>query len=631
MDKVKSAISRLKLYWLAVLFLTIKSYILYKVGFNISSDNMLQEFILIINPLSSAVLIFAIALLFKNRLRNVMIVAFSVIATLLLYFNLLYYRFFTDFLTLPVLFQTSNVSDIGSSILELTHFGDLFLLVDIILLSYLIAAKKIPSVPRLKREPIILVSLAVVLFLVNLSIAQAERPQLLTRSFDREVIVKNIGILNYHVYDGYIQSQSSAQRVFADSSDIVEVKNYAQAQHKEPDPELFGIAEDKNVVMISMESLQSFVINNTVNGEEVTPFLNDLIEDSYYFENFYHQTAQGKTSDSEFIVDNSMFGRDSGSVFFTHGTNDYNALPEILSNEGRHTSVMHANNKSYWNRDIMYQSLGYDQFFDVTHYDVTDENSVGWGLKDVDFFEQSIDLLQSQPEPYITKFITLTNHFPFELDEEDKMIDEFDSGSGTLNRYFPTVRYMDHAFERFFEEMKANGMYEDTIFIMYGDHYGISENHNAAMSQYLDKEEITPFDTTQLQRVPLIVHIPGHDKNETISTVGGQIDLKPTIMHLLGLSTRNDIQFGSDLFSPENESMAVLRNGSVITDDLVYTNNTCYNKQGEEVEDEAVCEPFVEKGMNDLEHSDRIIYGDLLRFFDSEEMNLETDESTESQ
>ncbi|WYP27127.1 LTA synthase family protein [Alkalihalobacillus sp. FSL W8-0930] len=620
MEKVKSALSRLKLYWLAVFMLTIKSYILYKVGFNISADNMLQEFILIINPLSSAVLFFAIALMFKHRLRNIMIVAFSIIATLVLYFNLLYYRFFTDFLTLPVLFQTSNLNDLGTSIVGLMHLGDLLIVADILILTLLIVTKRVPAVRRLKREPVILMSLAVVLFLANLSIAQAERPQLLSRSFDRELLVKNIGLLNYHVYDGYIQSQSRAQRVFADSSDIVEVKNYAQANHKEPDPELFGIAEGKNVVMISLESLQTFVINNTVNGEEVTPFLNDLIEDSYYFENFYHQTAQGKTSDSEFIVENSMFGRDSGSVFFTHGGNEYNALPELLSDKGMYSSVMHANNKSFWNRDIMYQSLGYDQFFDVNSYEVNEENSVGWGLKDVDFFEQSIDLLQSQPKPFYTKFITLTNHFPFELDEEDKMIDEYDSNSGTLNRFFPTVRYMDHALERFFEEMKEADLYDDTIFILYGDHYGISENHNKAMSMYLDKDEITPFDTVQLQRVPMIVHIPGHDKHETIDTVGGQIDVKPTLMHLLGHSTRNDIQFGTDLFSPENESMAVLRNGSVITDDIVYTNGTCYNKDGEEIEAES-CEPYVEKGLQDLEHSDRIIYGDLFRFFDSQEDN----------
>ena len=53
--------------------------------------------------------------------------------------------------------------------------------------------------------------------------------------------------------------------------------------------------------------MQSFVINNDVYGQEVTPFLNDFIKDSYYFDEFYHQTGQGKTSDSEFILENSLY------------------------------------------------------------------------------------------------------------------------------------------------------------------------------------------------------------------------------------------------------------------------------------------------------------------------------------
>ncbi len=155
-------------------------------------------------------------------------------------------------------------------------------------------------------------------FFVNLALAQLERPELLTRSFDRDLLVKNIGIFNYHVYDAYIQSSSRAQRVFADSSDIIEVKHYTNSQYKKPDEDMFGLAEGKNVIVISMESLQSFVINETMHDQEITPFLNKLIDESFYFDNFYHQTAQGKTSDSEFIVSNSLFGRDSGAVFFTH-------------------------------------------------------------------------------------------------------------------------------------------------------------------------------------------------------------------------------------------------------------------------------------------------------------------------
>ncbi len=74
-----------------------------------------------------------------------------------------------------------------------------------------------------------------------------------------------------------------------------------------------------------MESTQSFVINKKINGKEITPFLNEFIKDSFYFDNFYHQTGQGKTSDAEFIVENSLYPLDIGSVFFTHATNEYTA------------------------------------------------------------------------------------------------------------------------------------------------------------------------------------------------------------------------------------------------------------------------------------------------------------------
>ncbi|GIN13850.1 lipoteichoic acid synthase-like YqgS [Shouchella clausii] len=616
MTKIKAGFRRLTFYWLAVALLTITTYVLYKVAFAIPADNMMQEFLLLINPISSSVLLLGIALLFKNRMRNIMVVVLSFVGSLILYVNLLFYRFYTDFLTLPVLLQTNNMQDLSGSVFELMSFWDVFLFTNVAVLWILVARKKVPVVGRLKREPSLIFALAILLFLGNLSLAQTERPQLLTRSFDRDMIVKNIGVFNFHIYDVFLQSQSRAQRVLADSSDIVEVKNYTQANHKEPNPDLFGVAEGKNVFMISLESLQSFVIDNDVYGQEITPFLNQLKEESYYFENFYHQTEQGKTSDSEFIVANSLFARSSGAVFFTHAQNDYNALPEILGENGYYSSVMHANNRTFWNRDVIYDTLGYDRFFDVDSYEVTEENSVGWGLKDKEFFEQSIDLLKEQPQPFYTKFITLTNHFPFELGEEDKMIEEYDSNSGTLNRYFPTVRYMDYAVEQFFEDIKEAGLYEDSIFILYGDHYGISDNHNRAMAMYLDKEEITPFDSVQLQRVPLIIHIPGHE-GETFDTVGGQIDIKPTLMHLLGLSTKEDIQFGSDLFSPEHESYAVLRNGNFITDDLVYANNTCYDKHtGVETEDPSSCEEFIPRAQSDLEYSDKIIYGDLLRFFE---------------
>ncbi|WNF32121.1 LTA synthase family protein [Aeribacillus composti] len=629
----KSTFSKISFLLLATFFMWIKTYIVYKTSFDIKIENFKQEIILFINPLSFLLFVFGIGLFMKDKNRNRWVIGASIVMTFLLLANVVFYRFYNDFLTIPVLFQASNMGDLGSSITELIQPVDILMFVDIAILIWLSRRPVFRKQEKLMRkEKTAYYLMVAAVFFFNLGLAETERPQLLTRTFDREMLVKNIGVYNFHIYDSLLQSKTSAQRALADSNNLVEIQNYLNANKKEPSEEMNGIAKGRNVIIVSMESFQNFVINQKLNGQEITPFLNDFIKQSYYFDNFYHQTGQGKTSDSEFLLENSLYPLGRGSVFFTNANNEYNATPEILKDYGYYTAVFHANNRTFWNRDVMYNSLGYDRFFDVRDYNVTEENSVGWGLKDIDFFKQSVQLLKNVPQPFYTKYITLTNHFPFELGEEDKLIDEFDSEDGVVNRYFTTVRYTDEALKVFIEDLKKAGLYENSIIILYGDHYGISENHNKAMAQFLGKEEITPFDTIQLQRVPLIIHIPGvTDKNPKVfHQVAGQIDLKPTILNLLGIDTKNDIEFGTDIFSKDRIPFAVLRDGSFITDQYVYTRGICYDKStGEAVEDKNACEPYMEKAKNELDYSDEIIYGDLLRFFDKEDES--SPNSTEQQ
>ncbi|MGG4168673.1 LTA synthase family protein [Rossellomorea vietnamensis] len=607
---------KVPLILLAALFLWIKTYIVYKTSFDIKIENALQELILFINPVSFLLFIFGVGLLFKkDKFRTRYIITASFVLSFILYGNVVFYRFFDDFLTLPVLFQTSNFSDLGTSASAIMGWKDLFYFTDVIALILIIKLKptwfSLQNYSKANRRAYFLVATA--LFFFNLGLAESERPQLLTRTFDREMLVKNIGTYNYHVYDLFLQSKSSAQRALADGSELADIDNYVRAGYTRPDKEMFGVAKGKNLIIVSLESLQNFVINSEVNGQEITPFLNDFIGESYYFDQFYHQTQQGKTSDSEFILDNSLYPLNRGAVFFTHSGNEFESMTEKLGENGYFTSAMHANNKSFWNRDIMYDSLGYDRYYSLPDYDVTEENSVNWGMKDIPFFEQSVEHMKQMPQPFSTKIITLTNHYPFTLDEEDKLIDPYTSNDDTVNRYFQTVRYMDEAVKNFIADLKESGLYDNSVIVMYGDHYGISENHNKAMSQYLGKD-ITPFVSTQLQQVPLIIHVPGKE-GKTISKVSGQIDLKPTIMHLLGIDTKKDIQFGSDLFSGEHEDLAILRDGRFISKDYVYAGEKCWSKETEENTDMKYCDPFKERVNNELEYSDKIIYGDLLRFY----------------
>ena len=187
--------------------------------------------------------------------------------------------------------QTSNFGDLGNSALETIQLTDIFFFADVILL--IVAMKLAPKM----QESMLKVNvefrrayfvLAVAMLFLNLGLAETERPQLLTRSFDRELLVKNIGTYNYHLYDIYIQSKSSAQRALADGSELVEVNNYIRSNQATVNAEMFGKYQGRNVIAISLESLQNFVINNEMNGEVVTPFLHSLTKDkdTFYFDEF---------------------------------------------------------------------------------------------------------------------------------------------------------------------------------------------------------------------------------------------------------------------------------------------------------------------------------------------------------
>lgn len=627
MMSVKRA--KVPLYLFASLLFGIKTYIIYRFLFNIELANNMQEFILFINPFVSAFLFFAISVWFMKPSRQMKFIRYAaLIGTLIIYFNLVFYRSFTDFITVPQLFQTSNAADLGSSILSLIKIYDIAFFIDVVVIWYLSKKKELQLAVRYPRSGrAFVLAISLVLLTGNFLLAEMERPQLFTRAFDREYLVKNIGLFNYHVYDIAVHSKVKTQRVFADGNELPEIKQYIEDEIRSSETsELFGIAEDKNVIFILAESLQSFVIDNDVYGQTITPFLNELKtdKDTYYFENFYHQTQQGKTSDSEFLTENSLYPASRGAVFFTHGENEYHAMPEMLEEKAYDSAVFHANNTSFWNRDQIYESLHIDHFFGKDVYDITEENSVGWGLKDKPFFEQSIQYLHELEQPFYAKFITLTNHFPFELEEEDRSIEPYDSNSNTLNNYFPTVRYMDEAIEEFFDHLKASGLYEDSVIVIMGDHDGISANHNKAMSMYLDKEEITPYDYVQLQRVPLYIHIPGHNEGEVISKVAGQIDIKPTLLHMVGIETNHDVYFGNDLFHDDRKGFIAFRNGDYVSDEYVSTSGICYEREtgevlaveSEDVHEETPCQPIKEKVETELDYSDAIIYGDLFRFID---------------
>lgn len=611
----------LGVYLLAVLTLWIKTYITQTSQFELGVEGPLQQFLLLINPLGSALLFLGISFLFKGKKKYTALVVVYTLMSILLYANVVYYRFFSDFITLPTLFQTQNFGDLGGSVLSLIQPFDILFFVDVFVLFYLRFSRKIQKETNRfgTKKAIAIIAFALVVSIINLGLAELSRPQLLTRGFDRNYIVKYLGMYNYSIYDSVETVKASSQRALADSDDITEVINYTASNYAKPDAEYFGAAKGMNVIYLHLESFQNFLINYKLNGEEVTPFLNSLTKDenTTYFDNFFHQTGQGKTSDAEFMLENSIFGLPQGSAYITKAQNTYQAAPSILKDYGYTSAVFHGNNGSFWNRNVIYKTFGFDNFFDASYYDTSSsEDMAEYGLLDKPFYEQSEGLLSSLPQPFYTKFITVGNHFPYNINQDLVTIDKANTGDVSVDDYFQTARYTDEAIKQVFNQLKELGLYDNTMIVLYGDHYGISDNHNKAMGQVMGKE-ITPYESANLQRVPLFIHVPGM-QGGTNHTYGGQTDLLPTLLHLLGIDTKKFIQFGSDLLSEERDEIVPFRNGGFVSPTIYSINGKFYdNKTGLPLDDSQLefANTIKKEVDNKLELSDKVVNGDLLRFY----------------
>ncbi len=630
-------------FFIAVFLLWMKTYIVQVTQFDLGVRGVLQEGLLLLNPLGSSLLFLGLAWLFKGRNRYISLIIIYFFLSFLLYANALYYRFFNDFITWPTLMQTQNFGDVSGSIASLIHVYDLLFFLDVIVVILLLAFKfvKVEETDWARKTVLLFMTAGISISALNLILAESDRPQLLTRGFDRNYIVKYLGVYNYTIYDAIQSTRASAQRVLADSDDLTEVDNFTKTIHAGPDEKYFGAAEGMNVILIHLESIQEFLIDYRLHDEEVTPFLNSLTreQNTIYFDNFFHQTAQGKTADAEFILSNSLYGLPQGSAFTMKGLNTYQAAPAILKPLGYTSAVFHPNTGTFWNRNEIYKSLGYDRFYDSGSYEMIPDQVMDYGLMDKPFYQQSTTLLESVPEPFYSKFITVSHHYPFYLPEEEATIEPHITGDSSVDGYFQTARYADEALEQFFSYLKESGLYDRSMIIMYGDHYGISQNHDKAMEEVLNKE-VTPFvSKAELQRVPLFIRVPGMEGGVN-HKYGGQIDILPTLLHLLGTDTKEYMHFGKDLLSQDHDGLVPFRNGDFVSPEITSVDGDFFDsKTGLPLPEEKMetAKQYHANVQYQLELSDRIVNGDLLRFYkpkgfqpiDRSEYDYSNDETVE--
>ncbi len=617
-----------------------------------------------------AILLGSFGYLIKPKRQFIYFFLLTVFYTFLCIINHIYYTFYMSFVSVSLLGTLSMLGEVSDSVtskLELIFFIYLLAPIIMIIVNRVLTKKnyyfEVGKHEKGKRMFIKTGATAVciVLFLiVTLVPSEASR---LIKQWNREYNVQRFGIYLY-TFNDLIQSiQPSISTMFGyDSSAKVFRDFYATKDTKKEKNKYTNIFEGKNVIFIHAESIQNYLIDLEVNDIVITPNLNRLAKEGMYFSSFYPQISVGTSSDTEFTLSTGLLPSSSGTVFVNFYKRKYETIQNLFNEKGYYTFSMHANNADYWNRKTMYKTLGYQAFYAKDSFQVPtdkdDPDYVGLGLSDKSFLHQSIDILKNIKENnknYMGTIITLSNHSPFDDITKYGDIDfsiTFDKGTGEydangneiketvtvpyledteMGNYLKSAHYADEALGQFFEEIVQNGLDENTVFIIYGDHESKlgRKNLNLLYNYDVETEEIKDVnDPTYvnlegdrydlIKNTPLIIWTSDKSLQKEITDVMGMWDVLPTVSNMFGLEYKYAL--GNDIFS-KNEKIVVFPNGNILTNNIFYNNlNDSYVAFNDNPIESSYVERLKEYAEVRLDVSKAIIVHDLIRL---ESSNIE--------
>lgn len=611
----------------------------------------------ILADLAIIIIVGGLGYLVKSKNRFGYYLGFSIFFTAICLINSIYYTYYTSFASVSMLSLTQYVGDVGDAVVEqVINFKDfLYILGPVILICVNSKLKKknyykkveIKSERKKKTLKTIGVGAVIaIIFVLTLTPTDMSR---LVKQWNREYIVMKYGIYIYQANDVIASIQPQINSLFGYDKAKKNFKDYFNDREKHKENEYTNIFKDKNVIVIHGESLQENLMEMSFNGQDVTPTLNRLADEGMFFSNFYSPVSVGTSSDSELMFNTSLMPTKNGTAFVSYSNRTYNATPKLLAEQGYYTFSMHGNNGDFWNRRSMHESLGYKKFYSKEEYDVTKENTLGLGINDYAFFDQSVEKIKKIDEKYDKWYgllIMLSNHTPFaELDKygefpvdmketktnEDGTTEEvtYPYMEGTkLGNYIKSAHYADGAIGELMKQLDENGLLEDTVVIIYGDHdarlprkdYDRLYNYDKENDDTLDKDDpnYKEYDSYQYElgrKVPLIIwskDMAGTDLNKEYTDAMSMYDVEPTMANMFGYS--NEYALGHDIFDIKDKNVVVFPNGNWLT------NKVYYNSQKEEylsLTDEAISEEEIKKNSEYanklLDVSNDIIVFDLLK------------------
>ncbi len=320
--------------------------------------------------------------------------------------------------------------------------------------------------------------------------------------------------------------------------------------------------EKRNVVLIHLESTRAQSITPYNEDLQTTPFLNELSKESLLAENA--RVVVPRSSKGNTAVNCGVEPPHYPGPEFEPGRIPSPCLGGLLKEQGYRTvwfqSVSNAAN-SYWDDDLA-SNFGYEEF-----YSPETMNKEGFQVTNSFGFEENIMLGPSEgwlrengDEPFLAQYFTGTGHYGYECSslrtgfenfvEDDPRVEDDEE----LNRYLNCLRYLDSFVQNLFEQYKRLGLYENTIFVLYGDH---GEGFREHRGRYMHGDTIYE----EGLRIPLIFHDPKQfEDGERAQGLSSQIDVLPTVLDLLGYEVENGEYPSYSLLNPVPEDRVLRSN-----------------------------------------------------------------------
>jgi lipoteichoic acid synthase len=517
--------------------------------------------------LSFLLLIVLLTTFFHEKASSLLYVFINIAGSFFLLTAIMYFDYYNSILTYKSLAQARQVGAIKESIYALFRVEYLCLFADFLLLLLWPRIKSLARKHIYIRKKLFIFFLAANVLILTWGFYRASHMISETNQYD------TLGFFSYQLLEASIEIGFIINDRKQITSEMVAQKKPSKSNES---LRLTGIAKNKNVIIVQLESVQSLLLNKSIDGVEVTPNLNRLINDSYFFPNFYTQVGKGNTSDAEFIVNSSIYALGDESMSAATAGKVVPGLPRKLKEAGYYTATFHANEISFWSRKEMYEALGFEQYFDQDYFGK--EDFIAYGVSDEILYKKTVEkLTELGNQKFYAHIIALSSHYPYDLPPNKipyviKLPEAYDDS--IVGSYIKSVSYADVALGVLFEELKAAGLYEDSIIVVYGDHQGVqtkNERDIALVNELVGHDYQSVLDHLN---VPLIIKVPSIDGGEKVTTVGGLVDVYPTLANLLGMDISNEIVFGTDLINAKTNTIGIrfyAPTGTFVTNEYAFS------------------------------------------------------------